>query len=355
MLTWRSIVGLLLLQLRMLLRNRSACALVLMLIVAAAFLGRSTIDDVEDICYVLYWQEDDWIRHLRTALPDDGPLRIELAKACDFTNEHGLITYPLGAHSIQIRPPETDTEPWRIWYWYSGNQPEVLQPAIRWFWQASREFFQQQLPLEVRVSALEPIHPFTASTKLATRQMFNRRHARQMVLLASLFFCAAYLPALSFADQLDQRVLDTVFTKPIGSQGWALTVFLFHWLLTMAVALLILLLYGWLASSKVWVGVLLGAFSYLGLSLAIGCWCKHAAAASSSITVYGIMSGAILAIGVLVPQLAPEQISQEWGLIELFSHPHLPLALSSLSPFVVWSIIWWTIGSAAFYRCVTHR
>ncbi len=267
-------MALLSLQFRMLIRNRGACTVLLMLWAAGFLLSRQPVTEVENTCYVLYWKNDAWIQYLRSTLPDDGQLKIELAPAEQFTTNRGLIAYPMGAHSIQIRPPEVPSEPWRIWYWYSGNQPDVLQPAIRWFWQSSREFFGEQLPLEVRVSPLEPINPLAESTRIATREIFHRRHAKPMILLASLFFCGAYLPALYIAEQTTARVLDTVITKPIGLQGWGRATVLFHACLTITMTLPILLVYGWLGEPRVWMALALAFSCFTALAFTIGGSCQ---------------------------------------------------------------------------------
>ena len=52
-------------------------------------------------CYVVYWQEDDWIRHFGNRLAEDRIDNVGLDPVQQFTSSSGLISYP--PHPERIR------------------------------------------------------------------------------------------------------------------------------------------------------------------------------------------------------------------------------------------------------------
>ncbi len=158
------------------------------------------------------------------------------------------------------------------------------------------------------------------------------------------------MPALYIAEQTTARVLDTVITKPIGLQGWGRATILFHACLTITMTLPILLVYGWLGEPRVWMALALAFSCFTALAFTIGCSCQSVANASSSVVMYGLVSGAIIAVAFLVPGIPPERISLEWSLIDLLRRPNAPIATWSLLTSSCWAVIWFVLGSITFQR-----
>lgn len=288
-------VTLLRLQLRILVNNRPAC-LVLACLVAAPLvpLPRSHTP-AAGTCYVVYWHEDAWIHRLKSELEqraDEGP-PIEIVPVDRFVDQEGLLRYPPGTHSIQIRSPEGTREHWVIWCWYSGSDPSVLDEPAAWFWEVTRDHFGDALPVEVRYSSLNPqiARPFdVADSWLAS---FRQISLWSIALWLALVFCACYLPALSLGQQHESQAIVSLATTPVGWSGAVSATMLFYTVATILVATLV--------AQRVQYGlallplVLLATLAYLGIGLCIGCCTRSTASASGGVILYGLVSGAIVA------------------------------------------------------------
>ena len=88
----------------------------------------------EPTCYILYWQENEWVSRLKAKAPEAERLsgvHIEVVPVEHFASEDGTIRYPDRSHSIQLRPLDAsdgNQRGWLVWYWYNGRDPSVLWP-----------------------------------------------------------------------------------------------------------------------------------------------------------------------------------------------------------------------------------
>ena len=311
-------------QLRLLRSNPSTSVTLLLLAVVGAWFGRFAPPPAEPTCYVVYWQDDAWVAHLRSRLPQQaGPLKIELAPVQQFTDESGLVLYPRGAHSIQMRPPQAGLDQWTIWYWYSGDRAEVMEPAVRWFWQASREHWGDRLPLEVRSSSLEPTNPLTDVAIQLLPRSNGKAGLAGMLALAAVFFSCAYLQAAHLAEQIHDRVLPTILTKPMTLWHWLGTVSVFHGLIAVLVATPTLWANAWPC----------GLFRAVEASvlLAIGCsgiaWfasftSRSVTHSTSLVLLYCLLSGLALASSLVIASLPVGALSAEWSYLTLLVDPN---------------------------------
>ena len=136
----RPTVGTLILyKLRLLAHNRPAC-LVLLGILASAVAIRLSCTQADlpaiDTCYVVYWEQNSWIRHLEKAANEallEHNLRTEVVPVEQVTPDDSVIRYPHGVNSIQIPPLRqhaTEPDGWFVWYWYAGSDPARLLPCM---------------------------------------------------------------------------------------------------------------------------------------------------------------------------------------------------------------------------------
>ena len=172
-------------ELRLLLQNRVACVIVVAILATA---GMSRFDenfadhDPRDTCYIVYWQEDDWVRRLQQAAQEvespEGP-HIRVVAVEQQIDAGGMIRYPPGSHSIQLRPhaPGPDgQERFLIWYWHDGDDASVLWPYAQWFWRVTREHFGPGIDWTERVSSLRPelVVPGMEEMRVPVDSLFER-------------------------------------------------------------------------------------------------------------------------------------------------------------------------------------
>ncbi len=335
-------------QLRLLLQNRSACVVLLTFGVAITLLGIRPNADSERTCYLLYWRNDDWVRKLRVAARHaEGPLEIKVAPASEFTNQAGLISYPVGAHSIQLRPPGEGLDRWVVWYWYSGSDPSVLQPAIAWFWSVTNEHFAEQTPIEVRTSALEPIAPFLQSARISTRTLLRGDVGKALTIWSAIFFCACYLPAVGLGHQIEHRTLYSLVTTRAGWWGPIVATAVFHGAIALAFGCTGL----WFLQSppadlQSWATVVLSIALYLGVGITVGCWSRSVITASGAIMVYLLASGSLASLGYFVPAVSVAA-GVEWNIVGVLLGSAQRF---HIIPLVGWMVFWLSVSVIAIRR-----
>ena len=337
------------LQLRLLLSNLSACVTLVSLAMVGVWFGRVAPTTDQPVCYIVYWQDDAWVNHLRARLPHDGPLKIELAPVQQFSDESGLVLYPRGAHSIQMRPPQAGLEQWTIWYWYSGDRAEVIEPAVRWFWQASREHWGDHLPIEVRSSSLEPSNPLTnVASKLLPKSQGNAGLAGILV-LAAMFFSCAYLQTAHLAEQIHDRVLPAILTKPMTLRQWLGAVSSFHFLIGVVVVVPILWANEWpggfsrAVSASVFIVV-----GSSGIAWCAAFWSRSVSHSISLILLYGFLSAIALASSLFITAIPVGALSAEWSFLSLLGDSQA--AGRAWMTLAVWSVICVAAGAWSVFR-----
>jgi len=294
-------------------------------------------------CYVVYWREDAWIQRLKSELEqraEDGP-PIEIVPVDQFVDAEGLVRYPPGTHSIQVRSPEDTRDHWVIWCWYSGSDPSVLDEPTAWFWEVTRDHFGDALPVEVKYSSLNPqiVPPLDlADSWLAS---FRQITLWSVALWLALVFCACYLPALSLGQQHESQAIISLATTPVGWSGAVLATMLFHGVISAIVAVLV--------AQRVQHGfallpsVLLATIAYSGVGLSIGCCARSTASASGGVILYGLASGAIAAGAHFVwSPLATvlRTFSVEVSLFEYLRESDSPGNLASMAGLLLSAILW---------------
>lgn len=350
-----STLAILSLQFRLLLNNRSACLTFLMLMIAGVWIGRiAPTRPSKPTCYVMYWENDGWVAHLRSNLPAADDLAVEIVPVRRFTDANGTISYPPHSHSIQLRPPSSDSSHWTVWCWYDQN-PKELEAGMQWFWKTSRDYWGDRLPIEVRVSSLAMQNPILQPMqKLAPNT--GQNGLAGILLLLGVLFCAGYLQTAHLAEQIHDQVLPTILTKPVSIRQWISSVFVFHILLTVAVAGPTLLCSSWAAGvGQAIVATLITATGYCGLAGTAAFCSKSVANSTSLLVLYFFISGLALASSLLLPSLPIGALSAEWSLLSILGDD----ATSATTTFatarfwvtlVIWAIAWVATGCVAVRR-----
>jgi hypothetical protein len=344
---WRALLGH---QLRLLKENSSACAVIFALAGTMLLLSLHPSSVRDNTCYVLYWEDDAWVRCLRESAALAAPLEIQVAHVSRFTNGAGLIAYPVGAHSIQLRPAERPGQGHVVWYWYSGPDPAALQPAVAWFWRVTREHFPGRVPAEVRVSALEPLMPIVQSARISTRKLLVGGVGEALTVWSAIFYCACYLPAVSLAHQREHGTLYSLVATPAGWRRPVLATAVFHGCLAAALASLGIACFS--LGDNTWgtCGMIVVAIGlYLGVGVTLGCCCRSAMTASGAVMVYLLASGSLAGLSYVFPGLRPSTTGVEWNVLEMM------LGRAETSPFAAvalaaWAAFWLLAAACAYFR-----
>ena len=381
-------------------QNRMAGVLILFMLFAAAMLRFKDENQQalpRDVCYVLYWQEDDWVRRLqtaaRTAQLQDG-LTIEVVPACDLTGSDGIIRYPPGSHSIQLRPiepsvkeldrssgpnrrvPYTNTgripnkspeaaviKPggWLVWYWYSGSDAAALFPYIQWFQRVTHEHFNDGMQWHVRASAMRPeLVAFDKKTHVAVDSLMNPERVCVALVWLTLFFVGCHLSKLSLAQALSQRTIHSLAVTAAGWTGIAMAIRIFYGVFAVALAasMVAILKPELLLTSLFWLTAVCATVIYLGVGMTIACWCGSVASAGLGTAVYLAVSAMLYAAAVRLPAsfatIGANYLSADaailacitdiWNPDESQGGPAVVMAM------IIWSLLWQITGALSYRR-----
>lgn len=307
-------------QLRRLLSNRSAFLAMLMLAFAGAWIGSIAPQQSASTCYVVYWQEDGWVQYLKSNLPENDEVKVQVVPAKQFVNAQGMVSYPPGTQSIQLRPPSNQSKHWTVWCW-CDRSPDELEEATQWFWKTSREYFGERLPIEVRTSSfLHTQHPVFSSLRKLMPQSRLGNGITAILLLSTVLFCAAYIPTAHIAEQIHDGVLPTILTKPVSIAHWIGAVSLFHIVLTALIAAPAIVFTSWPSGiTQLCIASSLMAIGYCGLSIAASFCSRSVANSTSLILLYFLFSSLALASSLLFSGLPVGALSAEWSYLSILN------------------------------------
>jgi len=133
--------------------NRGGLVLAALLVVAAllmTFMGRDggvgALTGGVDSCFIDYWQDDAWVKHLRDNIPDELKHQIHFRPVEQATVVNGILVYPPGTGAIQIRVEKDPTGRLyrRVNVWHPGKDTRAMADYERWFWRETARYFQQK-------------------------------------------------------------------------------------------------------------------------------------------------------------------------------------------------------------------
>ncbi|HVL15615.1 MAG TPA: ABC transporter permease, partial [Gemmata sp.] len=142
------------------LANRMGVALALLLVAAAVLLsvfapgGESTAAGTEAVggvrhCFVEYDRLTPVIQHLEENRPPELKEQIRFRPLADADKLDGVIVYPTGTASIQIRHVFADKAPngrdtLSVYVWHPDGDPTALAPYETWLWKEVRRFYARR-------------------------------------------------------------------------------------------------------------------------------------------------------------------------------------------------------------------
>lgn len=340
-------------QVRLLAQNRAACLVLMMFVVAAVVARLHRHAKTDDTCYVLYWRADAWVERLKAAVPHDGNgPKIKVAPVEQFVDANGLIQYPRGAHSIQLRPPDQSRSDWLVWYWYSGADPSTMEPAVNWFWNATQDHFGGEPSVRVNVSPLETKMPLLRSARLSLDELMNDSAWQHVLVWTAMFFCSCYLPTMSLASQREHGTVLSIATTPAGWAGVAWSIWLFHaGLACVMAAVLAAVMQLSPAHPTLWCTVGLTVNIYLSVAFALGSWCRSAVSAGCGVMLY-LATGGLLAatshflLGLPIAMATPE--AALLGILASGDEHTFAADVPSLLCLTLWAIAWSAVGCRSF-------
>lgn len=378
------------LEARVLLQNRMACVVIVLILIAAVMLRfQKTNTDAnlttssKEVCYVMYWQQDDWVRRLQVAAQAEkrnGGLSIEVIPAAELTDTDGVIRYPPQAHSIQLRPiqPTDETtdeadvkmkgetpgiltvdgrEGWLIWYWYSGSDAAAILPYAQWFQHVTHEHFNGKLQWHERASPLEPqLTVFGRQTRVAINSLLKPDQLGIGLIWLTVFFVACHLSKLSIAQNLAQKNVHTLAVTPAGWNGPAIANGLFYGLLAfvLATTVAVILSASAIMTLRFWITISCATLVYLGVGLTIASCSKSVASASVGTIVYFAFSGLAYAIASALPSstatLVAPLVSADATILTSMSKFGFdtPFDGTIVLAMIAWSCVWLVIGALSY-------
>jgi ABC-2 type transporter len=316
------------------LANRGGIALALLLIVAALLMTlfakegnqAGVLTTGVDLCFIDYWEEDGWVKHLRDHEPANLKLKFR-HKDC-FTVEGGQIVYPLGCGAIQMRTQTTEGGKVcaKIWPWDPTADGSGLAPYEVWFWRESARYFQQQTGLaQQKNDPLSLARLVTAASgKSGVPEIeLERSHLKggfdmrlsvtSALILFALFFSCVYLLPSMMCEERERGVLLAQALSPASPLEILAAKFLFYPFVGVALAVVLagIAKPAVLTSVFFWLVIAVAAFGSLGIGLAIACIAKTQRTASMGALCYMMVVAMLLFIcqqgGIpLLPDLALE-------------------------------------------------
>ncbi|RLS35732.1 MAG: hypothetical protein DWH78_09825 [Planctomycetota bacterium] len=356
---------LLLRECRRLWKNPSAVMLVGLLIAISLLVATGGAEPKSEMqCWVVYWQDSDWIEQLKMRRPEREEIHIEPASRFPRTGEH--LVYPKNSCAIEIRPSGVDSDAEaasvRITYRYPGKDPNVLMPYLCWFWPASIHYFgdappflQQTLPIGVPLRrAVTPLENLQDSSvaDLVTTEIA----ATALLFVVQFFTCCHLLVSLTSQDR-ERGTLTALALTPVSIAEILTARCLFHLTISMGAssAVLAILQPSALVQPLLWIVLVLTSLGMMAIGTTI-------ATLSRTQTTAGLLTlSYMLGVGVVF-YLSTQFPAFDWvklGMLERYSLPlvylnlKLPLSITrapGLIPLLLLSMTWLTVAALLFRR-----
>lgn len=291
------------------LANRGGIALALLLVVAALLLSMFRRSDApaESLlagvqhCFVDFWEDGPWVRHLRAHVPVELRGQIQFRAAADASTLQGRIVYPAGAGAIQIRPiGQSDGVPrYKVWIWQPADA-SGMAPFKEWFWKESQHYAQLRAaavlnPQERLAFAVPELEEEQSVLEggLDSRSGI----ATALVIFALFFICVYLLPSLT-CEERERGVLLAQALSPASPLEILTAKLLFYPVLGIGLAALIAGITNpaILARPFFWLGLMAAALGSLGIGLTIASLARTQREASMGALCYTMVLALLLYI-----------------------------------------------------------
>ncbi|HMC11208.1 MAG TPA: ABC transporter permease [Pirellulaceae bacterium] len=326
---WRIIRTLLWKEVLRQLANRGGIVLAALLVAAALLMTHFAKDGGQagvltgglEMCFIDYWKDDAWVKHLRNHVPPDLKRQIRF-RQIDANTPDRALTYPVGAGAIQMRPL-TDANGQRstkIWLWDSDSDGSALAPYELWFWRESARYFQEQMsqtrqandPLNNSLSATFPGLVEHERSRLKGGFDMRLSVTSGLILFAMFFSCVYLLPSL-MCEEHERGLLLAQALSPASPLEILAAKFLFYPVAGVGLAALLAGISkpAVLANPFFWLVLVVASLGSLGIGLTIACIARTQRTASMGALCYMLVVTLFLFICQqgsipLVPNLALE-------------------------------------------------
>jgi hypothetical protein len=243
-------------------------------------------------CFVDYWQEDPWIKHLEDHVPEElrGSVRFRIVGRA--MNDQEQLVYPPGTGAIQIRPQgKVDGRPrYLVWLWQPNGDEHGLAPFESWFWHESYGYFRDQAaPLLAESGEAASLAPILEQKRTALAGGLDARTGitTALVLFAVFFVCVYLLPSLT-CEEREKGVLLAQALSPATAREILAAKFIFYPAVGMALAALLAGLNqpAVLRQPFFWFALTVSACGSLGVGMSIASLAKTQRAASMGALCY---------------------------------------------------------------------
>jgi hypothetical protein len=280
--------------------QRGGIVLALLLVAAALLMtlfgrqrdaGDTMLGGVE-WCFVDYWNEDAWVRHLRASVPEELHERIKFRNVPKATGPGETITYPSRAGAIQLRPLEDGG--FKIWFWHPDENGASLAAFEAWFWRATAQHFQVQA---AATSGVVPALFEEERSQLRGGVDMRVSITAALILFALFFSCVYLLPAL-MCEERERGVLLAQALSPASPLEIFAAKLLFYPVVGVALAALLAGISrpAALGQPLFWLTLLGAAFGSLGIGLTIASLARTQRTASMGALCYVLVLAMFLFI-----------------------------------------------------------
>jgi ABC-2 family transporter len=304
------------------LANRGSLALAALLVVASLLLtlfnrgggpGGALSGGVE-YCFIDYWRDDDWVRHLHRSVPPEFEGRIKFRDVNQIAGPDTLLTYPPGSGAIQMRIVRADDgrQHTKVCIWQASAGSLAAYEA--WFWRESARYFQQQAAASHEgnqlVAVLAKLHNAVGLPDARGPDAFEQETARleggvdmrssitgALVLFALFFSCVYLLPSM-MCEERERGILLAQALSPASPVEILAAKFLFYPMVGIALAATL----AGIARPEVlllpffWLVLTVAAFGSLGIGLTIASIARSQRTASMGALCYMLVVALFLFI-----------------------------------------------------------
>jgi hypothetical protein len=245
-------------------------------------------------CYLDYWQDDDWVRHLRGSVPEELRARVKFRDVRTLGANETLL-YPSRAGAIQLRPLPSDGPPrFKVWLWHPDEDGSSLAAYEAWFWRASAEHFRRQAAALTGAAAVE-----LEEERSQFRGGVDMRVSitAALILFALFFSCVYLLPAL-MCEERERGVLLAQALSPASPLEIFAAKLLFYPLVGIVLAAILAGISRPTALTQplLWLTLAVAALGSLGIGLTIASLARTQRAASMGALCYVLVLAMFLFI-----------------------------------------------------------
>lgn len=295
------------------LANRGGIVLAALLVVAALLMTHFAKEGGQagvlsgglERCYIDYWRDDAWVKHLRAHVPPEFQRQITFRHMRAERDDGQPITYPVGTAAIQMRPltlanGQSST---KIWVWDSDSDGSAIAPYELWFWRESARYFQDQLQAQRKNDALSTsglrtlVGPLAAKseTGLVEHERSRLKGGFDMrmsvtagLILFALFFSCVYLLPSLMCEEHERGLLLAQALSPASPLEILAAKFLFYPVVGIGLAAILagITKPPVLANVFFWLVLLVASLGSLGIGLTIACLARTQRTASMGALCY---------------------------------------------------------------------